>query len=99
MDYLPSVYSSWVEEAQEERPSRYHLTTSNNLHARFNFVVCLKERIVGYVSLLFTRDRRKFLLSAERVARDLQGRGIGATILQFVAQFVREKQVHTGQRF
>jgi len=80
MDYLPSVYSSWVEEAGEERPTR------------FNFVVCLKKRIVGYVSLLFTRDGRKFLMSAERVARELQGRGIGARIVQFVAKFVRDKQ-------
>ena len=94
MDYLPSVYSSWVEEAGEERPTRCHTTIAQNLHSRFNFVVCLKKRIVGYVSLLFTRDQRKFLMSAERVARELQGRGIGARIVQFVAKFVRDKQVH-----
>jgi len=83
-DYLPSVFNAWiVEEETESIP-------------RFNFVADLDGNIVGFFSLLFTRDLSTFTLSAERVAREVQGQGIGAHICRFAATFAREKQDAVG---
>jgi hypothetical protein len=85
LDYLPAVYSQWVEEAAATpRPDR------------FSFVVRQAGSIVGYFSMLFTRDRRRFMLSAERVTGKLQGRGIGRTIEKFAGSFARGLQVPPG---
>jgi GNAT superfamily N-acetyltransferase len=84
-DYLPAVYSQWVEEAAATpRPNR------------FSFVVRQADRIIGYFSMLFTRDHQQFMLSAERVAEDLQGRGIGRRIEEFAGRFAQGSQVQPG---
>jgi len=83
-DYLPSVYNAWIIEEETERIPR------------FNFVAELDGNIVGFFSLLFTRDRSTFILSAERVAREVQGQGIGGDICRFAAQFAREKKEAVG---
>ena len=67
LDYLPAVYSQWVEEAAATNPRP----------DRFSFVVRQAGSIVGYFSILFTWDRRRFMLSAERVAEKLQGPWVG----------------------
>jgi hypothetical protein len=86
LDYLPAVYTQWVEEAAATNPRP----------DRFSFVVRQAGSIVGYFSILFTRDRRRFMLSAERVAEELQGRGIGRRIEEFVGRFARGLQVQPG---
>jgi len=79
-DYLPTVYSSWMVEEETEDP------------IRFNFVAVLGEAVVGFFSLLFTSDRSAFILSAERVSREVQRRGIGADICRFAVCFAKEQQ-------
>jgi len=83
-DYLPSFYNAWIIEEETERTPR------------FNFVAELDGNVVGFFSLLFTRDLSTFILSATRVAREVQGRGIRGDICRFAATFARGQQEAPG---
>ena len=49
LDYLPSLYNTWIEEGDREDPRR------------FNFVVLLDSDVCAFFSLLFSADKSKFL--------------------------------------
>ena len=77
LDYLPSLYKTWIEEGDREDPRR------------FNFVVLLDSEVGGFFSLLFSHDKSKFLSSAQRVAKNHRSKGIGKKINEFTANFAK----------
>ena len=77
LDYLPSLYKTWIHEGDRQDPRR------------FNFVVLIDSDVGGFFSLLFSQDKSKFLSSAQRVAKDNRAKGIGTKINEFIANFAK----------
>merc|ERR1712106_5770 len=77
LDYLPSLYRTWIQEGDKEDPRR------------FNFVVQIDSEVGGFFSLLFIHDKTKFLSSARRVSKSHRAKGVGTAINEFTANFAK----------
>ena len=77
LDYLPSMYKTWVEEGEKEDPRR------------FNFVVLIDSRVGGFFSLLFSQDKSTYISSARRVAKQYRATGVGNKIAEFSKRFAK----------
>ena len=85
LDYLPSLYHTWVREGDKEDPRR------------FNFVVLIDSEVGGFFSLLFSHDMSTFLSSAQRVAKEHRAKGVGKKIAEFSASFARSRNRNVEQ--
>ena len=71
MDYLPFTLHNWLKEAEAENSDRE------------NYVLVLREKIVGFRSVQFMRGRSSSAMFAFRVSREIRGKGFGSTMGNF----------------